>query len=80
VDFALAFYVVHEVPSAEAFLKEIVSILKPKGRLLVVEPMFHVSANTFERTIEVAEKAGLSPISEPKIFFSRSKLFQLSRG
>ena len=61
MDFALAFYVVHEVPSAEAFLKEIVSILKPKGRLLVVEPMFHVSANTFERTIEVAEKAGLSP-------------------
>ena len=74
VDFALAFYMVHEVPDAEAFLKEIVSILKPKGKLLIVEPKMHVSAAAFEKTIEVARQAGLSPISEPKIRFSRSKL------
>jgi ubiquinone/menaquinone biosynthesis C-methylase UbiE len=79
VDFALAFYMVHEVPDAEAFLKEIVSILKPKGKLLIVEPKMHVSATAFEKTIEVARQAGLSPISEPKIRFIRSKLFQLSR-
>jgi ubiquinone/menaquinone biosynthesis C-methylase UbiE len=77
VDFALAFYMVHEVPNAEAFLREIVSVLKPKGKLLVVEPKFHVSATAFEKTIEVARQAGLNPISEPKISFSRSKLFQL---
>jgi len=70
---------VHEVPSAEAFLKEIVSMLKPKGKLLIVEPKIHVSATAFEKTIEVARQAGLSPISEPKISFSRGKLFQLSR-
>jgi ubiquinone/menaquinone biosynthesis C-methylase UbiE len=74
VDFALAFYMVHEVPNAEAFLKEISSVLKPKGKLLVVEPKFHVSATAFERTIDIARQAGLSPISEPKIRFSRSKL------
>ena len=79
VDFALAFYMVHEVPNAEAFLKEVASVLKPKGRLLIVEPKMHVSAAAFEKTIEVARQAGLSPISEPKIRFSRSKLFQLSR-
>jgi ubiquinone/menaquinone biosynthesis C-methylase UbiE len=79
VDFALAFYMVHEVTNAEAFLKEIVSVLKPKGKLLIVEPKMHVSATAFEKTIEVARHAGLSPISEPKIRFSRSKLFQLSR-
>jgi len=61
VDFALAFYMVHEVPNAEAFLMEIVSLLKPKGKLLVVEPKLHVSATAFEKTTEVAEKAGLSP-------------------
>jgi ubiquinone/menaquinone biosynthesis C-methylase UbiE len=77
VDFALAFYMVHEVPDAEAFLKEIVSILKPKGKLLIVEPKMHVSAAAFEKTIEVARQAGLSPISEPKIRFSRSKLLSL---
>ena len=32
VDFALAFYMVHEVPNAEAFLMEIVSLLKPKRK------------------------------------------------
>jgi len=79
VDFALAFYMVHEVPNAEAFLMEIVSLLKPKGKLLVVEPKLHVSATAFEKTTEVAEKAGLSPISEQKISFSRGKLFQLGR-
>jgi len=77
VDFALAFYMVHEVPNAEAFLKEIVSVLKPNGKLLIVEPMFHVSATAFEKTIEVARQAGLSSISEPKIRFSRSKLLSL---
>ena len=77
VDLALAFYMVHEVPNAVAFLEEIVSILKPNGKLLVVEPKIHVSAAAFERTIEVARQAGLSPISEPKISFSRGKLFQL---
>jgi ubiquinone/menaquinone biosynthesis C-methylase UbiE len=74
VDFALAFYMVHEVPNAEAFLKEVASVLKPKGKLLIVEPKMHVSATAFEKTIEVARQAGLRPISEPKIRFSRSKL------
>ncbi len=76
-DFALAFYMVHEVPNAKAFLKEISSVLKPKGKLLVVEPMFHVSASAFERTIDIARQTGLSPIFEPKIRFSRSKLLSL---
>jgi ubiquinone/menaquinone biosynthesis C-methylase UbiE len=76
VDFALAFYMVHEVPNAEIFLMEVVSVLKPKGKLLIVEPKLHVSLAAFEKTIEIARRAGLSPISEPKICFSRSKLFQ----
>jgi ubiquinone/menaquinone biosynthesis C-methylase UbiE len=74
VDFALAFYMVHEVPNAEAFLKEISSVLKPRGKLLIVEPKIHVSAAAFDKTMEVARKAGLIPISEPKIRFSRCKL------
>lgn len=77
VDFALAFYMVHEVPDAQAFLKEIVDLLKPKGRLLIVEPKIHVSAPSFRKTLEAAKLAGLKPISEPKIRFSRSMLFQL---
>ena len=78
VDFALAFYMVHEVPNAKAFLKEIASLLKQDGKLLIVEPKFHVSASSFKRTLEAALMAGLKPIAEPKISFSRSMLFQLA--
>jgi ubiquinone/menaquinone biosynthesis C-methylase UbiE len=77
VDFALAFYMVHEVPDAEAFLKEIAAILKPIGKLMIVEPKLHVSASSFKKTLEAASLAGLKPISEPKIRFSRSVLLQL---
>lgn len=78
VDFALTFYMVHEVPNAEAFLKEIVTLLKPKGKLLIVEPKFHVSTSSFKKTLEAAKLAGLKAIFEPKIRFSRSMLFQLA--
>jgi SAM-dependent methyltransferase len=78
VDFALAFYMVHEMPYSEAFLREIASLLKPKGKLLIVEPKFHVSASSFQKTLEVAQLAGMKPVSEPKIRFSRSMLFQVA--
>ena len=78
VDFALAFYMVHEVPKAEAFLKEVASLLNPEGKLLIVEPRFHVSELAFDRTLEAARLAGLKQISKPEIRFSRSMLFQLA--
>jgi ubiquinone/menaquinone biosynthesis C-methylase UbiE len=76
VDFALAFYMVHEVPNIEMFLKEVAALLRPKGKLLIVEPKFHVSESAFKRTLEAAQLAGLKAISEPQIRFSRSALFQ----
>lgn len=72
VDFALAFYMVHEVPNAEAFLKEVYGIIKPGGKLLLVEPKFHVSLTDFQKTVELAKKIGFKPIEEPRIILSRS--------
>lgn len=80
VDFALAFYMVHEVPDAGAFLKEVASLIKPNGKLLIVEPKMHVSAEAFERTVEIARRTGLKIVSDPRVRFSRSKLFQLGSG
>ena len=77
VDFALAFYMIHEVEDIEAFLRETASALKPKARLLIVEPKLHVSGKNFLKTVQTAQRAGLKTISEPKIFFSRSMLFEL---
>ncbi len=76
VDFALAFYMIHEVPDVDAFLMEVASLLKPSGRLLIAEPLIHVSESSFKKTVDAARLAGLRPVSEPKIRFSRSMLFQ----
>lgn len=76
VDFALAFYMVHEVADPGAFLREVASLLKDDAGLLIVEPKFHVSAASFRRTVEAAKQAGLMEINEPKIRFSRSVLFR----
>ncbi|MCK5062231.1 class I SAM-dependent methyltransferase [Candidatus Parcubacteria bacterium] len=76
VDFILAFYMVHEVPDQKKFFKEIESILKPKGKVLIVEPKFHVSKKAFEKTIIDAKDIGLKPIEKPKIIFSRTMILE----
>jgi ubiquinone/menaquinone biosynthesis C-methylase UbiE len=76
VDFALAFYVVHEVPNQKEFFMEIGSILKPNGKVLVVEPLFHVSKRGFEETIRKAGDAGLMVVERPKVFFSRTAILK----
>ncbi len=72
VDFALAFYVVHEIPNQKEFFKELESILHPSGQVLVVEPPFHVSKSAFADTIGKARDAGLKPAKGPKILFSKT--------
>lgn len=75
VDFALAFYMVHEVPDARAFFTLVRSTLAPGGRLLVVEPKMHVSARAYAVTVDAARQAGFEIIDRPKIARSRSTLF-----
>lgn len=71
-DFVLVFYMLHEVADQEEFLDEIGSILKPNGRVLIVEPPFHVSRSAFEETIRKARKAGFVLVERPKVFFGRT--------
>jgi ubiquinone/menaquinone biosynthesis C-methylase UbiE len=75
VDFALAFYMVHEVPDIETFFKEIAAILKPDAAFLLVEPIVHVTARRFEQIIQAACAAGLKSDTQVKIFGSRAMLF-----
>jgi ubiquinone/menaquinone biosynthesis C-methylase UbiE len=65
VDFVLAFYVVHELPSPDAFFAEVAAALKPGGMALVVEPPLHVSPAEFEASLVTAERAGLSVTRPP---------------
>jgi ubiquinone/menaquinone biosynthesis C-methylase UbiE len=74
VDFATAIHVVHEVPDASAFFKEVFASLKPGGRLLVVEPKGHVTPEAFARTINAAKEAGFTIDDPPGKIPGRSAL------
>jgi hypothetical protein len=70
-DFALAFWMLYEVPDQAAFLAEV----KPGSRLLVVEPRLHVSGAAFERPVAIARGTGQLPVARPAVALSRAVLF-----
>jgi SAM-dependent methyltransferase len=74
-DFALAFWMLHEVPDQAAFLAEVRACLKPDGRLLIAEPRIHVGGAAFERSVEAARQAGLLAVTRPAVALSRAILF-----
>jgi len=76
VDFILAFYMVHEIPHQDVFFREIESILKTNGLILIVEPPFHVSKEGFNQTVRKAQEAGLIAGEGPKILFSRTVILK----
>lgn len=75
-DFILVFYMLHEVPDQTAFLQEVLTLLKPEGRVLIAEPKFHVTKNGFYNAKETMKKTGFKVVEEPEIFFSRSVLLE----
>jgi ubiquinone/menaquinone biosynthesis C-methylase UbiE len=76
IDFALAFYVIHELPSQEDFFNELASILKPDGQVLIVEPPFHVSKTAFLNTIKMAENAGLKSNEGPRVLLNKTVILK----
>jgi ubiquinone/menaquinone biosynthesis C-methylase UbiE len=66
-DFALAFAVVHEMPSPDAFFSEAAAALKPGATLFFAEPAGHVSPETFQTELEAAQKAGLMEVDRPPV-------------
>jgi ubiquinone/menaquinone biosynthesis C-methylase UbiE len=74
VDFALAFWMVHEVPDQLAFFKAVKDLLKPDGRFLVAEPKIHTSEADLDRSLKIASQAGLAVCANPGIPMSRTAL------
>jgi len=58
VDFIAVIHMAHEVNDQAAFFAELARAQKPGGRLLFIEPKGHVTAEDFERSISLAQKAG----------------------
>ena len=75
VDFILTFWMAHEVKDQPAFFKEIIAMLKPGAKYLLVEPTIHVSAAEFDATVQNAIASGLKPVADQKVTASRAKVF-----
>jgi ubiquinone/menaquinone biosynthesis C-methylase UbiE len=75
-DFALAFWMIHETPDAQLFLRQVHDLIKPGGCLLITEPKMHVTVSEFNTTVSSALKTGFQTIDEPSVSFSRSVVFQ----
>jgi len=76
VDFALAFAVVHELPSSESFFTETAAALKPAAQLFFAEPAGHVNTARFQAELKLARHAGLELVSEPRVNHSRAAVLR----
>ncbi|HUL42788.1 MAG TPA: class I SAM-dependent methyltransferase [Bacteroidota bacterium] len=75
VDLIVAFYMVHEVPDKVGLFKQFRDVLKPQGKVFLVEPkLFHVSRKEFQSTLKIAEDCGFRWHEGPKIRFSWSAI------
>jgi len=72
LDFAVAFFMAHEVPDTRGFLGEIFGLLRPGGRLFLAEPFVHVSRRDFERTVREAQAAGFEVSERPGVRIGRA--------
>jgi ubiquinone/menaquinone biosynthesis C-methylase UbiE len=59
-DLALAIHVVHETAYPRTFLAQCHDVLRPGGKLLLLEPRGHVSEDDFEATRQLALDVGFS--------------------
>jgi ubiquinone/menaquinone biosynthesis C-methylase UbiE len=76
IDFVLAFAVVHETSDAARFFREVGSVLRPGGRVLLAEPSGHVSEAAFQETLSVAEDQGLRQVCPLKVPRSRAAILE----
>lgn len=57
-DFILLYYMIHETPDPAGTLKELRPLLKKEGKMLIVDPAFHVKEGLFREMITDAVGLG----------------------
>jgi cyclopropane fatty-acyl-phospholipid synthase-like methyltransferase len=75
-DFALAFWMVHEVNGIPRFFSQVAAVLKPGGKMLYAEPRMHVTQTRFEEILGYANDAGFAVDDYPKVGMSRSAVLE----
>ncbi len=76
VDFLLAFWMAHEVEDGARFFRQVHSVLKDDGSMLMAEPLVHVSSRRFEESMDLARRAGFLADDPPRVRFSRAALLR----
>jgi ubiquinone/menaquinone biosynthesis C-methylase UbiE len=76
IDFALAFWMVHETKDQNLFFHNTYSALKKRGALLVAEPKLHVSLKALDREIRTALDCGFLLRDTPQIAVSNAVVFE----
>lgn len=74
VDFALLFWMAHEVPDPRHLFGEILEVLRPDGRLFIAEPSFHVTERQYASLVDAALQSGFLLLGKPPVRFSRTAL------
>jgi len=67
------------VPNQDNLLRELKSILKPDGKIYIIEPKFHVSKKSFEEMINKTKDIGFEITDRPKVFISRTVLLKIKK-
>ena len=75
VDFALAFWMIHETLDEKSFLTQVHLILNDSGKLFIAEPKAHVTFKEFEKIVTIARDVGFKLIASPDVYFSRAAVF-----
>ncbi|SMF14361.1 class I SAM-dependent methyltransferase [Desulfovibrio gilichinskyi] len=70
VDFVVSGHVLHETTDLKGSLREIFSLLKPKGVFYFTEPRMHVSDKFFHDELDAAGKIGFSVTKLPTVLLA----------
>ncbi len=76
VDFTLVFAMVHEMPDAAGFFREVAQASKPGAHLLLAEPSGHVTASQFAAELQMAADAGFTRVGEPTVRGNHAALLE----
>ncbi len=70
VDFALAFWMLHETPDFRRTLEMLHGALKPGGHLFIAEPRQHIDKKEFTNTLDEARRTGFEIVETPDVKLS----------
>jgi ubiquinone/menaquinone biosynthesis C-methylase UbiE len=79
-DLILAFWMIHEVRDKQKLFSELRPLLKPSGKLFIIEPKFHVSGSEFKEMLNILTNTGFEIADKPRVSISRAVLLTVTNS